>query len=291
MTAQLVFVHGRSQEHKDADALKQEWIEAWQRGLAKSGLSIPIQEHDIRFPFYGDTLYDLVTGVADPADVIIRGGAPATELAFKQSVIEEIQRAAGISDAQVDEALGAEVRARGPLNWEWVQGILKAIDRHVPGGSGGAIALATNDVYQYLRNPGVRDTIDTGVRAAMDERPTVVVSHSLGTVVAYNLLRRDGAMLHWNVPLLVTVGSPLAVTAIRKGVSPIEYPACVGHWYNAMDERDVVALYPLDDAHFSVTPAIENMREVNNHTTDRHGIDGYLDDPTVARRIYDALVP
>ena len=83
MTAQLVFVHGRSQEHKDADALKQEWIEAWQRGLAKSGLSIPIPEHDIRFPFYGDTLYDLVTGVADPADVIIRGGAPATELAFE----------------------------------------------------------------------------------------------------------------------------------------------------------------------------------------------------------------
>lgn len=291
MTAQLVFIHGRAQEHKDSVALKQDWIEAWQRGLAKSGLSIPIPEHDIRFPYYGDTLYDLVTGAADPADVIIRGGASASELAFQQSVIEEIQRATGITDAQVDEALGAEVRERGPLNWEWVQAILKAIDRHVPGGSGKAIALATNDVYQYLRNPGVRDTIDTGVRAAMDDRPTVVVAHSLGTVVAYNLLRRDGPILHWNVPLLVTLGSPLAVTAIRKGVSPIEYPACVGHWCNAMDERDVVALYPLDDAHFNVTPAIDNLRKVNNHTTDRHGIDGYLDDPMVARRIYDALVP
>lgn len=28
MTRQLVFVHGRTQEHKDADALKAEWISA-----------------------------------------------------------------------------------------------------------------------------------------------------------------------------------------------------------------------------------------------------------------------
>jgi hypothetical protein len=44
-------------------------------------------------------------------------------------------------------------------------------------------ALAMHEVYQYLRNPGVRDLIDTAVRKAiMGGVPTAFVSHSLRTV-------------------------------------------------------------------------------------------------------------
>ena len=57
-----------------------------------------------------------------------------------------------------------------------------------------------------------------------------------------------------------------------------------------MDERDVVALHPLDSANFNIDPAIENKTDVNNHTDNRHGITGYLDDATVAKRIRDASV-
>ena len=39
MTRQLVFVHGRAQEQKDASALKAEWLDALQEGLGKSGRS------------------------------------------------------------------------------------------------------------------------------------------------------------------------------------------------------------------------------------------------------------
>jgi hypothetical protein len=63
----------------------------------------------------------------------------------------------------------------------------------------------------------------------------------------------------------------------------------VARWVNAFDPRDVVSLYPLDLANFSVTPAIENHAGVRNHTDKRHGIVGYLDDPEVARRVLDAL--
>jgi hypothetical protein len=60
-------------------------------------------------------------------------------------------------------------------------------------------------------------------------------------------------------------------------------------WFNALDHRDIVALYPLDADHFGVEPAIENKTDVENHTDNRHGISGYLDDEVVARRIFDAL--
>lgn len=288
---QLVFIHGRAQEHKDSVALKREWLDAWREGLAKSNKQIPIAESDIRFPYFGQTLFDLVTGSQTPADVIVRGASgDAAEFAFTQAVIEEIQRATGITDDQVEEVLAPEVRERGPLNWEWVQGILKAIDKHIPGASGRSVALATKDVYQYLKNPGIRDSIETGVRQAFrDGVPSVVVSHSLGTVVAFSLLRRDGVRLGWKVPLFITLGSPLAIKAIRSAVSPIEHPACVTRWYNAFDERDIVSLYPLDSVHFDIDPAIENNGKVRNKTSNRHGIGGYLDDAEVAARIHASL--
>jgi hypothetical protein len=297
---QLVFVHGRAQERKDSVALKAEWIEALEEGLAKSGLTLPIPETEVRFPFYGDTLYDMVDGKSgdQAAEVIVRGtDTDDDEQRFTRELIEEIRQKAGITDAQIAEAVGQEVVERGPLDWGWVRGTLKALDRFVPHGSGASIALFTRDVYQYLNNSLVREKIDTGVSAAFKrDVETVVVAHSLGTVVAYNLMRQAGHLRGWKVPLFVTVGSPLAVSVIRKtvkGFGPTRCPECVSEWFNAMDERDVVALYPLDTNSFPLNPAdpaIENKRDVRNKTRNRHGIAGYLDDAEVARRIYDSLV-
>lgn len=288
MTRRLVLVHGRAQEFKDAVALKAEWLGTLTTRLGESGLVLPLTDAEIRFPYYGQTLHDLVTGAGQVAEVIVRGTGDKAEGEFLRAVAEEMREALDIDDAEVEALLDQEVLQRGPLQWEWVHAVFKVLDRH--GGSGAGIALSTRDVYQYLHNPGIRDTIERGVRQAMVPGvPTVVVSHSLGTVVAYNLLRREGQALGWEVPLLVTLGSPLAVTAIKRGLSPIEYPSCVGTWLNAADPRDVVALYPLTPAHFAVNPAIENKLDIDNHTPNRHGIAGYLNDPVVARRIHDAL--
>ena len=297
---QLIFVHGRAQEHKDARALKQEWLESLAEGLGKSGLSLPIAEQDVRFPFYGTTLFDLVAGrsASDAADVVVRGTeADQDEVRFVRAVLEEVRQQAGITDAQIAEVAGADVVRRGPANWEWVQGILRAVDRYVPHGSGAGIALATRDVYQYLKNPAIRQQIDDGVAQALTaSQESVVVSHSLGTVVAYNLMTTQGSARGWKVPLLITLGSPLAVSEIRKAVrsvgGPLRCPPCAGAWFNAMDQRDVVALYPLTTSAFPldpVTPAIENKTDIRNRTQNRHGIAGYLDDADVARRIHAAL--
>ncbi len=293
MTKKLVFIHGRAQQKKDSLALKGEWIAAFRQGLAKNNLQLPIPEQDIRFPYYGDTLDQLVAGasLADAAKVIIRGPQSQAERAFLQDVLEEVRKKAGITEAEIDGEIPAEVVERGPLNWGWVQGILKVIDRKIPFGSGSSVALFTRDVFEYLTKIGIRDAIETGVlQAVHPNEPTVVVSHSLGTVVAYNILRREGVARQWDIPLFVTLGSPLGVTKIRQSISPTTYPECARRWFNAFDDRDVVALYPLEKPHFSVTPAITNKVDVQNHTENRHGIGGYLDDAVVAKTIYDALL-
>ena len=113
------------------------------------------------------------------------------------------------------------------------------------------------------------------------------MGHSLGSVVAYDVLRIDPRSLQ--VPLYVTVGSPLGVRAIRDQFKPLRSPSAVQAWYNAFDERDVVALYALDATNFPVLPAIVNYGWVVNSTSNRHGVSGYLDDANVAGRILDAL--
>jgi hypothetical protein len=60
-----------------------------------------------------------------------------------------------------------------------------------------------------------------------------------------------------------------------------------------MDERDVVALYPLTPDEFPLEPLepkIVNFTGVRNETKNRHGISGYISDKNVAKSIFDALI-
>ncbi|MBK9465910.1 MAG: hypothetical protein IPN56_14240 [Chitinophagaceae bacterium] len=300
----LVFVHGRAQQSKDSKALKAEWIAYWADGLKKSGLSVPLPDNRIHFPYYGDTLDQLVAGKSpeEAAKIVVRGVAPEgggelslEERAFIEAVLlESIGRFEGDAEGAVWRALppGAIVE-KGVLNWGWVQGLLEVLDKHIPGASSASVALATRDVFQYLTNDIIRDVINAGTVSAMPaEEETVVVSHSLGTVVAYNVLRLNAKQKGWKVPLFVTLGSPLAVSVIKEKlarIKPIAFPVNVATWFNAMDERDVVSLYPLDKENFSLTPAIVNKTNVRNSTSNAHGISGYLGDKEVAKRIYDAV--
>jgi len=293
MMKRLVFVHGRSQEKKNSAALKAQWIAAFSKGLAKSGLQLPISEKEIKFPYYGQTLYDLIANAsADKvAEIVVRGAANDRESkVFVENILNDVLKKAGISEAQVAKIAGGNVRERGLQNKKWVLGLFRAIDKYMPFASGASIALITNDVYQYLRNPGLRDAIEEGVRGALsDQTPMIIVGHSLGSVVCYNMLRRDGKRAGWQVPLLLTLGSPLGISMIRDSLAPIRAPEGVRSWVNAFDPADAVALHALDKLHFKVSPPIENLRHVRNGTDNRHGIAGYLDDKIVAKRIYDAL--
>ena len=288
-STKLLFVHGRGQQGLNPETLKSEWLATLNRGTTTFGQSVPT-DIDVAFPFYGDILdkYTQQFGIPLTSDVQARGTPLDDEfLVFQAEFAEAVRQRAGITDAQVDAEYGPDPAPRGPLNWKWVQAILRAIDKNGSGMNQKTLEIFTRDVFLYTTRAGVRDEIDQIVAGKLTEQPTVVVSHSLGTVVAYSVLRTDRRSLR--VPLFVTVGSPLAVRAVRDQFRPLRSPSSVDAWYNAFDTRDVVALYPLDADNFPVRPAIENNSTVRNHTENRHGIVGYLDNPDVAKRILNAL--
>jgi hypothetical protein len=91
-----------------------------------------------------------------------------------------------------------------------------------------------------------------------------------------------------NEKTCVNLRDAVAIRAVRKNLVPLKSPK-TEVWLNAFDPRDIVALNPLDAANFPVVPEIENKGDVENFTDNHHGISGYLNNPLVARKIYQAL--
>ncbi|MHC3017516.1 hypothetical protein [Klebsiella pneumoniae] len=285
----LVLVHGRGQQGQDPAVLKSEWMDALHRGAQALGQALPVGV-EVALPFYGDVLDKFTRQYDIPltSDIQTRGAVADEEfLAFQAEIAESLRQSTGITDDQIDAEYGTNPKPKGPHNWEWVQAILRTIDKHGGSISQKTLEVFTRDVFLYTTRAGVRDDIDRIVASQLSEEPTVVVGHSLGSVVAYSILRSDRRALQ--VPLFVTVGSPLGIRAIRDQFRPLRFPTSVQAWYNAYDNRDVVALQSLNAANFPVVPQIENNATVKNHTANRHGILGYLADPDVAKQILGAL--
>lgn len=284
----LIFIHGRAQQGKDPVQLQKEWEDTWQKGLDRAGLQRP-PSIQVAFPFYGDELDKLLKELDAPMveDVVYRGAAPdSVEATFRGELLYEMAKDAGVSDAEIQAHYKGLPQEKGPLNWGWVQAILQALDRTPLGGE--TLDAFTRDVYVYLTIKAVRKRIDAIVTGVFSDGPCVVVAHSLGTVVGYNVLSKLPQTVQ--VKKYITVGSPLGLNAIKKNLeSPLKMPPCVESWFNAYDDRDVVALHPLDGNTFNITPAIENKMDVDNQTDNRHGIIGYLNDGVVATKIREAL--
>jgi hypothetical protein len=284
----IVFIHGRAQQRKNSKKLQSEWEAAWKKGLRLAKIPAP-RTIDAVLPYFGDRLVDLIKKIEAPllVDIITRGGSLQSKAARLQTqMMYEIARNAGLTDQKIQSYYSGEPQERGLENTAWVRAIAKALDKTPLRGR--VVDLVTHDVSVYLTNSGVRSQVDRIVEKELDQSPCVVVAHSLGTVVAYNVLFNASAAL--DVRLFVTVGSPLGLNAVKNNLDgPLAKPVCVSRWFNARDKRDIVAAVPLDSKHFSVSPPISNKSDVDNHTSNRHGIEGYLDDPEVARKIFQAL--
>jgi len=132
------------------------------------------------------------------------------------------------------------------------------------------------EVYVYLTRPALRQRVRDVVAAAIDEyQPSVIVAHSLGSVIGYETLHATRA----NVDLLVTLGSPLALPgAVFQGLDPEpidgrgERPPGVRRWVNIADPGDLVAIPKRLGDRFPV----DLHAEAYLGAVDFHTLGGYL---------------
>lgn len=275
----IVFVHGMRQEGKAPKQLERLWTDALDQSWHRSGLTKP--DYEILMPLFGDLLHRLTEEVRDGRwTAVVKGAGETSEFSpLEAEVIAEWAAHYGVTRANVSAEPGAAVTTKGVANWDLTQALARLLERYIPGLRNSALRLV-RQVDAYLTRPHIRDQIDSVVEPALASSPDIVIAHSLGSVVAYRLLTRLGAKT--DVDVLLTLGSPLGINAVRDWLRPPweRVPAGVRRWVNGADDRDYVALNAqLTAASFCV--GIENLTDFRNGS-DAHNIADYLADPRIA---------
>lgn len=286
----LVLIHGRAQEGRSSEEIRKQWIRGLEIGFENADLEKP-EFSQVRTPFYGDEL-DELTASLPKVSVVRRGDSPPDTVDHLVSAI--VQRMAarlGLTEAEIQEIVASKQKAaveRGPLDWNWVHAIAAYLDRNTPWLAGNVLDRFVADVQAYLHRPDVRKAVHEIVSPAIGAEPSIVISHSLGTVVAYWILAKE-LQDNASVKLFLTVGSPLGINAIKTKIvpPPRNFPEGVEKWVNITDPQDIVALTEkLNEKTF--LPNIKNISDIENGDQP-HAIERYLADPRVAHELDSAM--
>ena len=174
---------------------------------------------------------------ADPVEQEIEALADSeAQYRFLRSIADKMETAempaGGIAAAEV----GAKVL---PLP-RWARGLL--VSR--------LTRAFLRDVNEFFFNAERRKAMTDSLteRLAAGGGPFVIVAHSQGTMIAYEVLRHL-KKTDADVRLLVTVGSPLGLKEVQDvfhkwtgATGKLPIPACVARWVNVADRLDPVAL-------------------------------------------------
>lgn len=284
----LVLVHGINNEHKSSAQIVSDWLAALDDVLAPDEMAI-VRKAEIVAPYYGDILFaKTAEQTRAGSQAIAQAAADPTsdEAEFYRQALEDLAPAVGVSESDVRAEAGID----GPIE----QGIphdrrflalLRAVEVVAPN-KGRIFIKLLPQAFAYLFRQTATDAVDDEVRPVLAGGPTVVVSHSLGTIVTFKLLREDPAL---RAPFYLTLGSPLSLMAVQNAIGPaFERPECVATWLNALDPDDAVTIgRGLKDTTFG--PGIDNIDDIENGNRDPHDIAMYLRDKRVAQAIARAL--
>ncbi len=192
MTPTLVYLHGIGAEHDDA------WREVLSAALTDVGYPALLDGIDCRAPKYPNTL----RYPSDEHHVLPPQTRPQVTRSERDDLRWRVERAT----ADLERGLGAHAAGWGmPLAAETVPAVMKVIPQ----------------ARRYLEDDATRANTLHRVLAALPESgPIVLLAHSLGAVIAADLLTRLPAGIE--VVGVVTMGSPAALLGVHRGSDRLE---------------------------------------------------------------------
>ena len=235
---QIVAVHGIAQQLKGENLLHSAWLPALRDGLSRAGVELP-SDDDLKCAFYGDLFRK--KGMKALGDIPYAANN-VTE--WEQELLEVWWREAARVEAEV-RGPDAQTKLRTP---RIVQRALNALSNSKFFGSLAERILigSLKQVRSYLDDEALRSAIQQRVTAEVKSDTRVIVGHSLGSVVAYEVLCQNP---DWRIEMFVTLGSPLGIRNLifdRLHPAPVNelgvWPRCVRSWTNIADGGDVVAI-------------------------------------------------
>ncbi|HET8941462.1 MAG TPA: hypothetical protein VFN13_05695, partial [Rudaea sp.] len=153
------------------------------------------------------------------------------------------------------------------------------------------------DTAAYFFDPVQKKAMQQRLIDVLDQcadKPVVLVAHSQGTIIAYDVLRKlngrapSGQKLQ--IPLFVTMGSPLGIDEVqRKLTQPLQVPGGVAAWANFADLLDPVALDKRLAGEFRGEVGIHDTLVHNPVFGNPHSAVGYLSTAPVRSSVYGVL--
>lgn len=311
--AHISFIHGIANKPE-----REKLLDGWTRALAHdNGIDLGSEGVTSSMTYWADVYYespmddepgyenaefaespDLAVKRADPEpDVSVDPSAPAAEAAWVARMSAKLNFGAAVSEtvAPSKAEIGPQYE-RIPLPGWLKRRMMKTFLR---------------DVHHYLFNLEfsprlgasyqVQEEIRTRFLAALKEGakqpgPHIVVSHSMGTVIAYDCLKRLTECPR--VDGLITLGSPLGIDEIQDQLQPEwtrhdGFPSArvAGKWINIYDHLDpVVGLDPVfgNDYRRNGEPAVTDINE-QNWGAWRHDVTKYLSGPQFRAHLAEML--
>lgn len=145
--------------------------------------------------------------------------------------------------------------------------------------------LFIQDAAEYFYRPAQRKAIQDRLRTLLipKAQPYLIVGHSLGSVIAFDVLsdlteKEDVPVLHF-----ITLGSPLGLEEVQDNLASMAVPRVVSSWHNFFDTWDPVALDSTlgDDFRARIWQEVQDVEVENKHrlrlpTPNPHSATGYL---------------
>jgi hypothetical protein len=310
MAPRLVLVHGIGGP-RQADLERQRWVAALAEGARKAGHSAAADRliggtlADVVYAYYGD-LFRRKQSQGDGNGEL--DAAEANLLAeLLAEIIGEHRGEPNVNQQDLDRAI-ARLQPKGQP-----QGTMAVVKRAADaattlldagpwrgGGQWISGKLMIGDLAQVARYLARREAdpaghlldqrIRTVVTKAIGPEPTVVVAHSLGTVVSFEALHEHAG----DIPLWVTLGSPLALRSVvwpKLRPEPRATPPRVRRWLNYWDRDDVVATRPILENSFlpNVDGVLPDSSRVDSDGVWVHAAVKYLAKADVAGPVVEAL--
>ncbi|MER6133032.1 hypothetical protein [Streptomyces sp. NPDC001815] len=287
--AAVVCIHGIGKEQLGRQQMLAEWGPALGDGLERAA-SRPVAAPAFDLVYYADLFLrkpsdgparkssgpdtdDIASWLTDPDD-----GTTQEEL------IDALSDIVGAQDIAEAEAAPAKGYTRVPTP---VQRVLRAVDRRYGPGAALLYVGAFRQVRRYLGDPSLKQEVDDCVDAAVPADCRVLIGHSLGSVVAFEYVRRHGRR---RLDLLLTMGSPLGLRMVRSRMPNPRYGAVHGlpvgarSWVNILDPRDPVT----GGRHLADWWPKVDDRQVDNHA-DAHSVTRYLGKRETGTAVREAL--
>ena len=240
----IVVTHGRDQTFQIPATMARAWEDALRDGL--QAVQYPhAADVAVDFAFYGDIWRPDRQELAAAGDE--RGGGDrGTERGEIDLTPTLKERPSALTLSVAEEMLPPAAKAdEERLDWNRLAQVISGLDDVLHVGRP-LLTWFLKDLDEYFRDQTIRDRVLAAVRDKVKEvaaggEPVLLLAHSMGTIVGYDLLATDGAGA-LDVEAFVTFGSPLGMASLRERVAVLHpgtpYPAGLGAWTNVYNEKD-----------------------------------------------------